>query len=129
MLAPTPSRSPAVAADSRDVRVEPGERDFGDAVVVFNLEYEDDLVPPVPWAFVGARVQRLGNVYYLTGVDPADSGVSVPRHWVPLADVVRMTEFASVDAAKRAIQPGEDPAGDERPVFHRASRRSGDRRD
>lgn len=129
MLATTPAPAPAEAADARDARADPGEHDFGDAVVVFNLEYEDDLVPPVPWAFVRARVERLGNVYYLTGVDPAESGVSAPRHWVPLADVVRMTEFASVDAAKRAIESGEDPAGGERPVFHRASLRSGDRRD
>ena len=83
---------PAEAGDVTRVQPDPGERDFEGGVIVFNLEYEDDLVPAVPWGFEHARVQRLGNVYYLTGVEPGASGRDAARHWVPLADVVRISE-------------------------------------
>lgn len=124
LLATSSAPVPAEAAAARVTAADPGEHDFGDAVIVFNLEYQDDLVPAVPWAFEHARVRRLGNVYFLTGTEPGQSGRDVTRHWVPLADVVRMTEFDSVEAARRAVDEESDVGEDERPVLHRASVRS-----
>lgn len=128
-LAMPPGRPLAKAADARNERSDTGEHDFGDAVVVFNLEYEDDLVPAVPWALERARVQRLGNIHFLTGVAPESVDAEAPRHWIPLADIVRMTEFRTLESARRAIDESSGMIEKERAVVHRAARRwlKGDR--
>lgn len=83
---------------------EPGEHDFGTAIVVFTLEYEDDLLPAPPWALADARIRRLGNVFFLTGVEPDAEPPAAKRHWIPLADIVRLAEFDDVDAARAALE-------------------------
>lgn len=113
---------------------DPGEHDFGDSIVVFTLEYEDDLLPEPPWALAKARVRRLGNVYFLTGIVPDGRTLDGRRadgtrkHWIPLADVVRMAEFPDVESAREAfeIAPAEE---DSRPVIHRTGRRGAARRE
>ena len=95
---------------------EPGEHDFGDSIVVFTLEYEDDLLPTQPWALADAQVRRLGNVFFLTGTLPEgkeiDGSEAPParRFWIPLADIVRIAEYEDVEAAREALEAG---AGDE----------------
>lgn len=116
---------------------EHGEHDFHDGIVVFTLEYEDDLLPAPPWALAEARIQRLGNVFFLTGVQP--DGLAVPggqgaeppparRHWIPLADIVRLAEYDDVDAALRALEIDEAAENDERPVVRSVSESAGNRR-
>lgn len=109
---------------------EPGvgvEHDFGDSVVVFTLEYEDDLLPPAPWALTGAKVRRLGNSFFLTGTEPpavaADEveNAAPRRHWIPVVDIVRLTEFDDVAAARRALEMVDDEG---RPPARSVSRRS-----
>lgn len=124
LMAMTAGRPPAEAANAPTERADAGERDFGETVIVFSLEYEDDLVPAVPWAFTRARVQRLGNVFFLTGVVPEAVDAEAPRHWIPLADIVRMTEFGTLESARRAIDESSGTIEQERPVLHRAGRRS-----
>lgn len=114
--------SPAPAADRPP---EGGEHSFSDAIVVFTLEYEDDLLPAPPWALADARIRRLGNVFFLTGVlpdgveDPGGAPVAARRYWIPLADIVRMTEFDDVESALESLDldGGGDDVG--RPVNRR----------
>lgn len=116
----------ARAADDPGVGV---EHDFGAAVVVFTLEYEDDLLPPAPWALTGVSVRRLGNTFFLTGteppLDPGEVAGPAParRHWIPLVDVVRMAEFDDVLTARRAfeVEAGDDGSPD-RPTGRSVSR-------
>ena len=99
-----------LAARAADEPVAGVEHDFGDSVVAFTLEYEDDLLPPPPWALTGASIRRLGNAFFLTGteprLEPGDEPEPAParRHWIPLVDVVRMAEFADVVTARRALE-------------------------
>ena len=94
---------------------EGGEHDFGDAIVVFTLEYEDDLLPAPPWALAEARIRRLGNVFFLTGTQPEgladrDGAPSsrARRYWIPLADVVRIAEYDDVASALEALEADEE---------------------
>jgi len=93
---------------------EPGEHDFGESIVVFTLEYEDDLLPAPPWALANARIRRLGNIHFLTGTlpeeggDAADGTPPAARYWIPLADVVRMTEFPDAESAREALRGPPD---------------------
>ena len=107
---------------------EGGEHDFEDAIVVFTLEYEDDLLPAPPWALAGARIRRLGNVFFLTGTLP--EGVADPagapaaparRYWIPLADIVRMAEYDDVESALEALELGAEGDDVGRPVFRGVS--------
>lgn len=102
---------------------EPGEHDFGGAIVVFTLEYEDDLLPPPPWALGEARVRRLGNVFFLTGVEPGAAPPAAKRHWIPLADIVRLAEFDDVEAARAALEEEAAGEGDARSVVRPVGRR------
>ena len=95
---------------------EPGAHDFGTSIVLFTLEYEDDLLPAPPWALARARTSRLGNVFFLTGVEPEPARGAAKRHWIPLADVVRIAEYDDVAAAREALEEGVMEEGDERPV-------------
>ena len=107
---------------------EEGEHDFEDAIVVFTLEYEDDLLPAPPWALAGARIRRLGNLFFLTGTLP--EGVADPvgapaaparRYWIPLADVVRMAEYDDVESALEALELGAEGDDVGRPVVRGVS--------
>jgi hypothetical protein len=96
-----------------------GEYDFGESIVVFTLEYEDDLLPAPPWALANARVRRLGDVHFLTGTLPeagrdADDGTpAADRYWIPLADVVRLMEFPDAESAREALRgPTDAPEGE-----------------
>lgn len=102
---------------------EPGEHDFGGAIVVFTLEYEDDLLPPPPWALGEARVRRLGNVFFLTGVEPGAEPPAAKRHWIPLSDIVRLAEFDDVEAARAALEEEAAAEGDARSVVRPVGRR------
>ena len=108
-----------------------GEHDFGDCIVVFTLEYEDDLLPAPPWALAEASIRRLGNVFFLTGVQPeghpaAEIGDAPPpparRSWIPLADVVRMAEYDDVESALRALEIGNATDDGGRPVVRSVSK-------
>lgn len=120
-----------MSAAAAERPVESGEHDFGDAIVVFTLEYEDDLLPAPPWALAEARIRRLGNVFFLTGIEPAgapaaDGAGPAPRparrSWIPLADVVRLAEYDDVESALEALEiDGTDEEGG-RPVVRRVSR-------
>ena len=110
--------------------LEGGEHDFKDAIVVFTLEYEDDLLPAPPWALAEARIRRLGNVFFLTGTLPegtpdGDDGPSVRarRYWIPLADVVRIAEYEDVESALEALESGAEGIDGGRAVVRRVSRR------
>lgn len=105
---------------------DPGEHDFGDAIVVFTLEYEDDLLPAPPWALASASIRRLGNVFFLTGTlpeEPAarDDAPPARRYWVPLADVVRMAEYDDLETALRSLEIDGGTADGDRPVVRRVS--------
>jgi hypothetical protein len=108
-----------------------GEHDFRDSIVVFTLEYEDDLLPAPPWALAEARIRRLGNVFFLTGIQPegqpaAEVGDALPpparRLWIPLADIVRMAEYDDVESALRALEIEEAADDGGRPVVRSVSR-------
>ena len=95
-----------VTAGAAEEAADHGEHDFRDSIVVFTLEYEDDLLPAPPWALAEARIRRLGNVFFLTGIQPeghpaAEIGDALPpparRFWIPLADIVRMAEYVESD--------------------------------
>ena len=43
-----------VTANAAEGPADQGEYDFGDSIVVFTLEYEDDLLPAPPWALAEA---------------------------------------------------------------------------
>ncbi len=103
---------------------DPGEHDFGTAIVVFTLEYEDDLLPAPPWALAEARVRRLGNVFFLTGVEPGAEPTAAKRHWIPLADIVRLAEFDDVDAARAALEEEAEEGPAVRSVVRPIGRRS-----
>jgi hypothetical protein len=120
-----------MVATAAERPVEQGEHDFHDSVVVFTLEYEDDLLPAPPWALAKARIQRLGNLFFLTGIQP--EGLDIPeargaeppvarRHWIPLADIVRMAEYDDVESALRALEIGEAAEDEARPVVRSVSR-------
>jgi hypothetical protein len=104
---------------------DPGEHDFGDAIVVFTLEYEDDLLPAPPWALASARIRRLGNLFFLTGTlpegpaSPDDDAPPARRHWIPLADIVRMAEYEDIETALRSLEIDGGPADGDRPVVRR----------
>ena len=126
-----------VTASAAERPGEQGEHDFHDGIVVFTLEYEDDLLPAPPWALAEARIQRLGNVFFLTGVQP--DGLAVPggrgteppparRHWIPLADIVRLAEYDDVESALRALEINEAAEDDERPVVRSVSKSAGSSR-
>jgi hypothetical protein len=121
----------AITANAAERSEEQGEHDFQDSVVVFTLEYEDDLLPAPPWALAKARIQRLGNLFFLTGIQP--DGLEIPgargaappparRHWIPLADVVRMAEYDDVESALRALEIDEAGDDETRPVMRSVSR-------
>ena len=59
-----------VTANAAEEAADHGEHDFRNSIVVFTLEYEDDLLPAPPWALAEARIRRLGNVFFLTGIQP-----------------------------------------------------------
>lgn len=108
-----------------------GEHDFRDSIVVFTLEYEDDLLPAPPWALAEARIRRLGNLFFLTGIQPeghpaAEAGDGLPpparRFWIPLADVVRIAEYDDVESALRALEIEEAADDGGRPVVRSVSR-------
>ena len=108
-----------------------GEHDFRDSIVVFTLEYEDDLLPAPPWALAEARIRRLGNVFFLTGIQPegqpaAEVGDALPpparRFWIPLADIVRLAEYDDVESALRALEIEEAADDGGRPVVRSVSR-------
>lgn len=104
---------------------EPGEHDFGTSVVVFTLEYEDDLLPPPPWALAEARIRRLGNVFFLTGIEPEPRSGAATRHWIPLADVVRLAEYDDVESAREALEEETDEGEGARSVVRPVGRRGG----
>jgi len=101
---------------------DPGEHDFGDSIVVFTLEYEDDLLPAPPWALARASVRRLGTIFFLTGTLPEGRGVDgtdappTRRFWIPLADVVRIAEYEDLESAREALGVGADDDVMERQV-------------
>ena len=118
------------AATAAERPGEQGEHDFHDSVIVFTLEYEDDLLPAPPWALAKARIQRLGNLFFLTGIQP--DGLNIPgaggaeppaarRHWIPLGDIVRMAEYDDVESALRALEIDEAADDEARPVVRRVS--------
>lgn len=120
-----------VTAGAAEGLADHGEHDFRDSIVVFTLEYEDDLLPAPPWALAEARIRRLGNVFFLTGIQPeghpaAEVGGALPpparRFWIPLADVVRIAEYDDVESALQAleIEAAADDGG--RPVVRSVSR-------
>ena len=126
-----------VRAGAAEGPADQGEYDFGDSIVVFTLEYEDDLLPALPWALAEARIRRLGNLFFLTGIQPPSrpapgEGNALPpparRCWIPLADVVRMAEYDDVESALRAleIEEGADDGG--RPVVRSVSEGLGNTR-
>ena len=119
-----------VSAGSAEGPADPGEHDFGDCIVVFTLEYEDDLLPAPPWALAEARIRRLGNVFFLTGIQAEglpdrEGGVALApparRHWIPLADVARMAEYDDVESALRALEIDEAADDGGRPVVRNVS--------
>ena len=120
-----------VTAGAAEGPADQGEYDFGDSIVVFTLEYEDDLLPAPPWALAEARIRRLGNVFFLTGIQPeghpaAEVADALPpparRFWVPLADIVRMAEYDDVESALRALEIEEAADDGGRPVVRSVSR-------
>ena len=120
-----------VTAGAAEGPADQGEHDFRDSIVVFTLEYEDDLLPAPPWALAEARIRRLGNVFFLTGIQPeghpaAEVGEALPpparRFWIPLADVVRMAEYDDVESALRALEIDEAADDGGRPVMRSVSR-------
>ena len=120
-----------VTADAAEESADHGEHDFRDSIVVFTLEYEDDLLPAPPWALAEARIRRLGNVFFLTGIQPeghpaAEIGDALPpparRFWIPLADVVRIAEYDDVESALRALEIEEAADDGGRPVVRSVSR-------
>lgn len=120
-----------VTAGAAEGLADQGEHDFRDSIVVFTLEYEDDLLPAPPWALAEARIRRLGNVFFLTGIQPeghpaAEVGDALPpparRFWIPLADIVRMAEYDDVESALRALEIDEAADDVGRPVVRRVSR-------
>ena len=125
-----------VTAGAAEEPAEHGEHDFRDSIVVFTLEYEDDLLPAPPWALAEARIRRLGNVFFLTGVQPeghpaAEIGDALPsparRFWIPLADIVRMAEYDDVESALRALEIDEAADDGGRPVVRSVSESTGNR--
>jgi len=126
-----------VPASAAEEPADHGEHDFGDCIVVFTLEYEDDLLPAPPWALAEARIRRLGNVFFLTGIQPEglpaqDNGDAPPpparRAWIPLADVVRMAEYEDVESALRALEIGNAADDGGRPVVRSVSKGSSNTR-
>ncbi len=120
-----------VTAGAAEGPADQGEHNFRDSIVVFTLEYEDDLLPAPPWALAEARIRRLGNVFFLTGIQPeghpaAEVGEALPpparRFWIPLADVVRMAEYDDVESALRALEINEAADDGGRPVVRSVSR-------
>lgn len=125
-----------VTADAAEESADHGEHDFRDSIVVFTLEYEDDLFPAPPWALAEARIRRLGNVFFLTGIQPAghpaaEVGDALPpparRFWIPLADVVRIAEYDDVESALRALEIEEAADDGGRPVVRSVSESTGNR--
>jgi len=123
-----------VRAGAAEGPADQGEYDFRDCIVVFTLEYEDDLLPAPPWALAEASIRRLGNVFFLTGVQPqgrpaAEIGDALPpparRFWIPLADIVRMAEFDDVESALRALEIDEAADDGGRPVVRNVSESTG----
>jgi hypothetical protein len=123
-----------VTAGAAEEPADHGEHDFGDCIVVFTLEYEDDLLPSPPWALAEAKIRRLGNVFFLTGIQPEglpaqDNGDAPPpparRSWIPLADVVRMAEYDDVESALRALEIGNAADDGGRPVMRSVSKSTG----
>ena len=123
-----------VAAIAADRPEESGEHDFKDAIVVFTLEYEDDLLPAPPWALASARIRRLGNLFFLTGslpegpLAPGDDAPPARRYWIPLADIVRMTEYDDVESALKSLEADGEPGDVERPVLRSVSEGMGSSR-
>ena len=125
-----------VTANAAEGPADQGEYDFGDSIVVFTLEYEDDLLPAPPWALAEARIRRLGNLFFLTGIQPeghpaAEIGDALPpparRFWIPLADIVRMAEYDDVESALRALEIDESADDGGRPVVRSVSESTGKR--
>lgn len=125
-----------VRAGAAEGPADQGEYDFGDCIVVFTLEYEDDLLPAPPWALAEASIRRLGNVFFLTGVQPQGrpapgGGDALPpparRSWIPLADIVRMAEYDDVESALRALEIDEAADDGGRPVVRSVSESTGNR--
>ena len=120
-----------VTAGAAEEPADQGEHDFRDSIVVFTLEYEDDLLPAPPWALAEARIRRLGNLFFLTGIQPeghpaADVEDALPpparRFWIPLADVVRIAEYDDVESALQALEIEEAANDGGRPVVRSVSR-------
>lgn len=125
-----------VTAGAAEEPADHGEHDFRDSIVVFTLEYEDDLLPAPPWALAEARIRRLGNVFFLTGIQPeghpaAEIGDALPpparRFWIPLADIVRMAEYDDVESALQALEIDEAADDGGRPVVRSVSESTGNR--
>ena len=125
-----------VTAGAAEGPADQGEYDFGDSIVVFTLEYEDDLLPAPPWTLAEARIRRLGNLFFLTGIQPeghpaAEIGDALPpparRFWIPLADIVRMAEYDDVESALRALEIDEAADDGGRPVVRSVSESTGNR--
>jgi hypothetical protein len=125
-----------VTAGAAEEPADHGEHDFRDSIVVFTLEYEDDLLPAPPWALAEARIRRLGNIFFLTGIQPeghpaAEIGDALPpparRFWIPLADIVRMAEYDDVESALRALEIDEAAGDGGRPVVRSVSENTGNR--
>lgn len=125
-----------VTAGAAEEPADHGEHDFRDSIVVFTLEYEDDLLPAPPWALAEARIRRLGNVFFLTGIQPeghpaAEIGDALPpparRFWIPLADIVRMAEYDDVESALRALEIDEAADDGGRPVVRSVSESTANR--
>ena len=126
-----------VRASAAEGPADQGEYDFGDSIVVFTLEYEDDLLPAPPWALAEARILRLGNLFFLTGIQPQGrpapgDGDALPtparRSWIPLADVVRMAEYDDVESALQALEIEEAADEGGRPVVRNVSEGLGNTR-
>jgi hypothetical protein len=91
------------------------EQDFGDRVIAVTLRITDEKKDNRGGWLTKARVQRLGDRYFIVGEPPKfkeeGEDFSGMKLWIPLSEVVQLLEFKDVETAKRSYDKFERAPG------------------